>query len=107
MREHVPRPYARFERKTGLAPGRLQGYMRGEVPPPEALAAIARELHISVDEIFSALEYSPPAALPPSAVPIVGWVAAGLPAPGPAPAPQKAVLEIAGLRVTIIVELMR
>jgi hypothetical protein len=112
LRRLVPRPWKRFAERLELNPKNLYAYLRAKkpkAPPSPVLAAIARELHVSMDDLLA----SQP-ALPPSAVPILGRAAAGrLPpveaalADPPRPdasAPQAIRVDLGDVVVTIRVE---
>lgn len=106
LQEHIPRPRTRFAKKAGIDYARLQGYLRGETPPPAALAVIARGLNMSTDDILEDAGVMPVRpVLPAGAVPISGRATAGILAKDcGSPDIRRVSLEIAGLRVTLIVE---
>lgn len=104
----IPPNRRRWAERHGFKPGRIYAWIRGEKPEPPDVAALAHALNVSTDDLLEEPEAPQPRGLPAGAIPIPGRVAAGRLADegagGWRAGPQKAMLEIAGLRVTIIVE---
>jgi hypothetical protein len=106
LKRLVPHPCNKWAEKHGYDVKRMYAWRAGEEPDAATLASLARDLHVSVDDLLSPPPNQGPApGVSSSAIPIVGRAAASLLASEPAGAAGQTVnLEIQGMVISITIK---